>query len=264
MSTVSASPPVRAVDGRDAAIPFDRLVRTELRKTCDTRAGRWLLIALAAITPLVIMALLFALSPAQLTFNKLVDFSSTPEKVLLPALGILAMTAEWSQRTGLVTFTLVPRRHRVLLAKFIATLCLGIASTAIMFAACAIGNVLGATLRGGNGSWSFGFSGFGGITLVMLVGLVEGMAFGMALLVTPAAIVGYYVLPNLWSAIFATVGGLKAAEAWVDLSEATGNLYNQQMTGKGWLELLVAFSMWVVVPLAIGVWRVNRTEVKTS
>ncbi|MFC6704521.1 ABC transporter permease [Flexivirga alba] len=262
MSAVSTITPAAA--DRDAGIPFGRLVRTELRKLYDTRASRWLLIAIAAITPIVIVVLVFALSPKDLTFNKLVDFSSTPEKMLLPALGILAMTSEWSQRTGLVTFTLVPHRRRVLVAKFVATLCLGIAATAIMFAACAVGNVLGATIRGGDGSWSFGVSGFGGITLVMLIGLVEGMAFGMALLVTPAAIVVYYVLPNVWSAVFATVSGLKSAEAWVDLSEATGNFYNDKMTGTGWLQLLVALSIWVLVPLLIGVWRVGRTEVKTT
>lgn len=262
MTTVSTISPATA--DRDTAIPFERLVRTELRKMYDTRASRWLLIAIAALTPIVIVVLVFALSPKDLTFNKLVDFSSTPEKMLLPALGILAMTSEWSQRTGLVTFTLVPRRGRVLVAKFVATLCLGIAATAVMFAACAVGNALGATLRHGDGSWSFGFAGFGGITLVMLIGLVEGMAFGMALLATPAAVVVYYVLPNVWSAVFSTVGGLKSAEAWVDFSEATGNFYNDKMTGTGWLQLLVAFSIWVLVPLAIGVWRVNRTEVKTS
>lgn len=261
MTAIDAAP---GVDERNSVIPFERLVRTELRKTYDTRASRWLLIAIAAITPIVIGVLIFTLSPKEVTWGKLVDFSSTPEKMLLPALGILAMTSEWSQRTGLVTFTLVPRRRRVLLAKFVATLCLGIAATAIMFAACAIGNVLGAALRNGDGSWSFGFSGFGGITAVMLIGLIEGMAFGMALLVTPAAIVVFYVLPNLWSAVFATVGGLKSAEAWVDLSQATGNFYNDKMTGTGWLQLLVALAIWVVVPILIGVWRVSRTEVKTS
>ncbi|RNI17941.1 ABC transporter permease [Flexivirga caeni] len=263
MSAVAAVP-APMTDERDLAIPFDRLVRTELRKTYDTRASRWLLIAIAAITPIVIGVLVVALAPKELTFNKLVDFSSTPEKLLLPALGILSVTSEWSQRTGLVTFTLVPRRRRVLLAKCVAVLALGIAATAVMFAACAVGNVLGATLRAGNGSWSFGLSGFGGITLVMLIGLMEGTAFGMALLVTPAAVVVFYVLPNVWSAVFSTVPGLKSAEAWVDLSQATGNFYNDKMTGTGMLQLLVAFAIWVAVPGVIGVWRVGRTEVKSS
>jgi ABC-2 type transport system permease protein len=93
-------------------VPFGRLVRTELRKLTDTRAGRWLLIAIAALTPLVMVIMLFAAAPKNLTYDKLVDYTQTPQKMLLPVLGILAVTSEWSQRTGLVTFTLAPNRGR--------------------------------------------------------------------------------------------------------------------------------------------------------
>jgi hypothetical protein len=40
--------------------------------------------------------------------------------------GILTVSSEWSQRTGLLTFTLEPNRKRVLLAKLSATLVLGV------------------------------------------------------------------------------------------------------------------------------------------
>ena len=36
-------------------MPFGRLVRVELRKLADTRAGRWLLISIAALTLLVLV-----------------------------------------------------------------------------------------------------------------------------------------------------------------------------------------------------------------
>jgi ABC-2 type transport system permease protein len=264
MTDLTTPTPMQHVAERDAAIPFGRLVRTELRKLSDTRASRWLLAAIVAITPVVIAVMLFVVAPKDLTYNKLVDFASTPQKILLPALGILAMTSEWSQRTGLVTFTLVPRRRRVLLAKFVATLALGLVVSASMFAAAAVGNLLGAGLRHGDGSWSFGLTGFAEMTLVQLIGLVEGMAFGMALLASASAVVAYYLLPNLWSVLFSSLSSLKPAEAWVDLSQAGGNLYHQQITGTGWLQLLVAATMWIFIPLAIGVWRVSRTEVKSS
>jgi ABC-2 type transport system permease protein len=248
---------------RDDAIPFGRLLRTELRKLTDTRAGRWLLIAIFAITPVVVAVMLFAVAPKDLTYNKFVDFTQTPQKILLPSVGILAMTSEWSQRTGLVTFTLVPNRRRVLYAKFVATLALGLVLTAITFAAAAVGNVLGAWLLDGNGSWSFGLSGFAELTLVQVTGLVEGMAFGMALLVTAAAVVAYYVVPSLWSALFAT-SSLSDVAPWVDLNKAQGALYNQDITATGWWQLLVAITLWILVPLAIGVRRVSRTEVRSS
>jgi hypothetical protein len=262
MTTISHLAPALAGATEDE-IPFSRLWRTELRKLTDTRAGRWLLITIAAITPIVVAVMLFAVKRQNLTFNKLVDYSSTPEKVLLPALGILAMTSEWSQRTGLVTFTLVPQRRRVLLAKLTATFSLGVMVSVIMFATCAAGNLLGTGLRHGNGSWSFGLSGFAEITLVQLIGLLEGMAFGMAMLITATAVVSYYVTPTLWSALFAT-SSLKNAGSWVDLNKAAGNLYNHKITGTGWLQILVAATLWILLPLTIGVRRVSRTEINSS
>jgi len=40
--------------------------------------------------------------------------SVLPQSWLLPVLGIMAVTSEWTQRTGLVTHTLEPRRSRIL------------------------------------------------------------------------------------------------------------------------------------------------------
>jgi ABC-2 type transport system permease protein len=248
----------------DGGIPFGRLLRTELRKLTDTRASRWLLIAIVAATLVVVAVMLFVAAPKDLTYNNFVDYTQTPQKILLPALAILAMTSEWSQRTGLVTFTLVPDRRRVLLAKFTAVLALGLLAIAVAFAAAGIGNALGAGLRHGNGSWTFGPAGFGEITLVQVIGLVEGMAFGMALLITAGAIIAYYVLPSVWSALFTLTASLNTLASWFDLNKASGALYDQDITGKGWLQLLVAVTIWIAVPLAFGVWRVSRTEVKSS
>ncbi|MFL6116337.1 MAG: ABC transporter permease [Catenulispora sp.] len=261
MTTTSTIAALPTTDRGLSPIPFSRLARTELRKLVDTRAGRWLLIAIAALTPVVVAVMIAAVPTKDLTYNKFVDFAQTPMKLLLPALGALTMTSEWSQRTGLVTFTLEPRRNRVLRAKFAAALLLTLGLIAILFVVAAIGNILGQLIRNGDGSWSFGAAGFGEITLVLLIGLVQGLAFGMALLVTPAAVLLYYVLPSVWSALFSSAS-MKKTAPWFDLNQAGGALYNQQITATGWVQLLVAVAIWVGVPLAIGVVRVRRTEIK--
>lgn len=248
-------------DSGFAPIPFSRLVKTELRKLTDTRAGRWLLIATVALIPVVAVVMLVAVPTKDLTYNKFVDFTQAPEKYLLPVLGILTMTSEWSQRTGLVTFTLEPDRGRVLKAKFVAAFALGLGITALVFVVSAVGNVLGPMVRDGDGSWSFGATGFGEITLVLLIGLVQGLVFGMALLGTAAAIVTYFVVPSVWSALFSSAS-MKPTAPWFDLNQAGGALYNQNITGKGWLQLLVAAAIWVGVPFVLGVLRVRRAEIK--
>jgi ABC-2 type transport system permease protein len=265
MSVQSSSLPLRRAGGGRAAaegIPFSRLVRAELRKLTDTRASRLLLAAMAAATPVVIAVMLIVASPRDLNYTRLVDFTQTPQKFILPALAILVVTSEWSQRTGLITFTLVPGRGRVLRAKATATLGLGLALIAIAFAVAAVGNLLSG-LRHGDGSWAFGAPGFGDMILVQVLTLLEGLAFGMLLRVSAAAIAAYYVVPTVWSALF-SAPGLKGIAPWFDLNQAQGPLYTHDITGTGWLQLLSAAAIWIGVPLAAGTVRALHGEIKSA
>ena len=241
-----------------------RLFRAELRKLTDTRAGKWLLIAIFATTPLVVAGMLVLADPKDLTYDRFVDFTQTPQKLLLPILGILSVTSEWSQRTGLLTFTLEPNRRRVLLAKAAATLLLGVLVITTTFVSAAVGNLLGAALRGGDGSWAFALAGYRDITLVLVTGLVQGLAYGMLLLISAAAIVAFYVVPNLSSLLFTSVPGLAGLGPWLDLNKAQAALYEHQMAGRQWMQVLTATLIWVLVPAAIGFARVLREEVKSS
>ena len=105
-------------------VPFGRLVRVELRKMADTRAGRWLLISIVALT-LLVLVIQMAVVLGNDLHPKYVDFlqgANTPMGILLPVLGVLSITSEWSQRTAMVTFTLEPSRMRVVLAKLVSLL----------------------------------------------------------------------------------------------------------------------------------------------
>jgi ABC-2 type transport system permease protein len=245
-------------------VPFGRQLRAEFRKLTDTRASKWLLIAIFAATPLVVAGMLFIADPENLTYSKFVDFTQTPQKLLLPVVAILTVSSEWSQRTGLLTFTLEPNRRRVLLAKGCATLVLGVLVTAVCFASAAVGNLIGIAARHGDGSWVFGPADYRDITLVLVSVLLQGFAYGMLLLITAAAIVAFNVLPNLSSLLFTSVPGLKNVAPWVDLNLAQGALYHHHMTGEQWLQLLTASTIWIILPAILGALRVLRSEVKSS
>ncbi|WP_194895987.1 hypothetical protein [Catenulispora pinisilvae] len=260
MTTAAAVTTTTPIDRALTPIPFGRLVRTELRKLTDTRAGRWLMLTLVAATPIVALVMVFTMSTKDLNYAKFVDYTSTPEKLLLPILGILTMTSEWSQRTGLVTFVLEPKRGRVLLAKGVATVGLGVGVSVLMLLVSVVGNILGQTVRDGNGSWNFAGQVSGEVTLVLLSWLLLGLALGMALLITAAAILVSFVVPNMFSAFFGS--GSKNTTAWFDLNQAQSPLYSHDITGKGWIQLLAASALWIGIPMLLGVMRVRRTEVK--
>jgi hypothetical protein len=250
--------PLRELD----RVPLPRLVRVELRKVTDTRAGRWLLFAIAALTATVAVILFFVGSPTDLTYDTFVGVTGTPQALLLPVLAILAITSEWSQRTGLVTFTLEPSRARVVLAKTLAMTLIGLAGIAAAFAFGGVGNLLAETFQSGSGSWHYPADWVAELTLSQLLAIIEALAFGMLLMSSAAAITLYFVIPIGWSVLFNAVSALQSAAPWVDLGTASEPLGNHTMNAQHWMQLAVATCIWVVLPFALGLYRLLRSEVK--
>jgi ABC-2 type transport system permease protein len=112
----------------DARPSLARLTAVELRKAVDTRAGFWLQLGVVglAITFAILQAVLGHASDH--TLRSILESTLFPWYVLLPIVGILLVSSEWSQRTTLVTFTLVPKRTRVLAAKLAAGILLACAA----------------------------------------------------------------------------------------------------------------------------------------
>ena len=96
-----------------SGIPFGRLVRVEWGKATDTRAARWLLIAVAATTVGLMLAPVFSPSSIDQSYTSYLGFAAVALSILLPVVSILTLTSEWSQRTALATFTQEPRRMRI-------------------------------------------------------------------------------------------------------------------------------------------------------
>lgn len=242
------------------AIPFTRLVSVELRKMADTRSGRALLAAIVVITLAILIIFTFAADTKDHTFENYTGITATPQGFLLPVLGILLVTSEWGQRTTLTTFTLSPRRGSVIWAKVAAAVLFGLAAIVVALVLASLATVV----AGSDNAWAgVGADDIGKFGLLQVSGILQGLAFGMLLLNSAAAIVSYFVLPiaftivaNLWSA-------LRDIAPWVDISTAQQVLFGgNDVTGKQWLQLLVASTIWIIVPLVIGLVRVQRAEVK--
>ena len=238
-------------------IPFVRLVSIELRKMVDTRAGMWMLITMAAISFLVAGGLLLWGHDGGEPFTSFLGLIVTPTMILLPIMGIMSATQEWSQRTGLATFTLVPRRGRIIAAKSIASLVL----TLVLLAAGAVA-AAAATLIGGGEFTMQGVSA-DGLTIAALIFTLQGVAFGAAFLNTPIAIVASLVLPTVWSILTSMITRVQDIAPWLDLQVVTQPLIDGDMAGgEDWAQLATASLAWVALPLAIGTYRILTREVK--
>jgi ABC-2 type transport system permease protein len=246
--------------GRRTGIPLARLTLVELRKLADTRSGLWLLIVIA-LAAAGAVALVIAAAPAdEQVFDGMLAFGLVPAAVLLPVLGILSMTSEWSQRTALTTFTLTPARGRVLAAKLIAAVLIAIATTAATAALAAVGNLI-AIGTGGDGSWHIEAALVGQLLVSQVVFVLMGSAFGALLMNSPLAIVLYFAIPTLWSVLGEMVKWLHTAAGWVDINVTSMPLSEPGMTGDQWTRFGVAALVWVVLPLVAGTVRMLRREV---
>ena len=249
-----------------AQIPLSRVVRVELRKMFDTRSGFWL-IGSIAITGLIATIATIAFAPDKdltyYTFAKAVGF---PITVILPMIALLSITSEWSQRSGLTTFTYVPSRRRVVVAKTWSAVIVAIASMLFAFAVGAVGNVVGSTIAGTSTVWDLSVAHAVTIVLGNLVSLSIGTMLGMLLRSSAGGLVMYFVLvlllPNLSTLLASSQDWYKDLQPWVDLPFAQTYLFDGMHTGAQWAHVATTVGLWIIVPGFFGLRRVMRSEVK--
>jgi ABC-type transport system involved in multi-copper enzyme maturation permease subunit len=259
MSTASLAAPTRVdTAGVHAPPGLDRLVAVELRKMIDTRAGFWLQVAMVTLTVVVVVVRLFVGDATDHTFQSVLDAGLQPAAILLPVLGILLVTAEWSQRTGLITFALVPVRSRVLVAKLIASLVLAVAALAMSIAVISAGVLVSSP--GVEATWSDVAPLIGQSAVYLTAGVVMGVALGALLLAPAPAIVLRFVLPTAWMAVV-SLPGFSGVASWADCARALGDTTVGVMSAIQWAHVGTSLVIWMVLPLLIGAWRITHREI---
>ena len=247
---------------RRGPVPFRRLVQVECRKVVDTRGGRGLMLAFGLVTAVAVALVTVLSAPADLGWARLSLAGAVPLAVLLPVMGVLAATAEWSQRTALTTFVLEPRRVRVGVAKFTAALVVGVAAVAAALLLGALANAIGVLVRAGSGGWVLSGGQLAGALGIELIAVTQGVAFGLAIGRTAPAIVAVLLLPSAWTVVGALVPALEPVTPWLDLGSATTPLLTGTTHGQDWLRLTTAGAVWVGLPLVVGLLRLRRHEVR--
>ncbi|WP_246081561.1 ABC transporter permease [Nocardioides litoris] len=266
----AATPGGPGIDLRGtASIPLARLVQVELRKALDTLASFWFVVGLAIIVVgtevLLTIAIIVQEEPS--TPGDYASVASFITGIGLPVLAIMLVTTEWSQRTAMVTFTIEPRRERVLLAKYAVCLVLTIATVLLAL-------VLGFVCAGvcelalpDLTTWEVDWSVIAGFFITQVLAMTLGFALACLLLNTPAAIVGFFVYRLLPLLVFSAIGGFfewfQDVQPYIDFEVAKGPLYDLSLdSAEELLQLLTSGLLWLGLPLGFGLWRILRAEVK--
>ena len=247
-------------------IPLSRIVSVELRKSFDTLSGFWLLASIGIASLLATAGVVIWAARDQLTYSTFTLAIGFPMAVILPVIAILSVTAEWSQRSGLTTFTLVPHRGRVVFAKAIVAISIAIASMLVAFAIGALGNLVAAALAGRDAVWDQGVATLAAIVLANVLIVLLGFMLGVLIRNSTAAIVAYFVYafvaPPLLELLAANQAWFHDLHAWVDPNVTQQLLFHGPLVGQQWVQLAVTTAAWLVAPLLLGLWTLQRSEVK--
>jgi ABC-2 type transport system permease protein len=254
--------------GPRRGIPLNRIITTELRKMFDTRSGFWLIASLVISALLATAGVILFASDNQLTYSTFATAIRFPVVVILPLIAILAVTSEWSQRTGLMTFTLIPHRNRIIAAKAISSVTIAIAAMVLTFVVGALGNLLSAAVTGTTGVWDVTITQCLYYVLGMVLSLLIGFMLGVLIRSSTGAIVAYFVytflVPTVFGLLATNQSWFHELQPWIDIQFAQSGLFifDGSLTGEQWANIGVTGAVWLVIPLLVGLGFVTRAEVK--
>jgi ABC-type transport system involved in multi-copper enzyme maturation permease subunit len=264
----AATAPLTLDVSETSHVPMARLAKVELRKALDTRAGRWFVISILGLVVVVLVIYGLAANDADKNFEDFVGISGFVLGYFLPIIIIMLVTSEASQRNGLVTFTLEPKRSRIVIAKFIAGVALAGAVMVLAFALAILGTLFGMA-TGASPSWSVdGNLVFNGFVLLNLVGVFIGFAIAMLIMNTAGGIVVYFVysliLPTAVGILSALSDTFEDIAPWIEFNTAQVPLFDGDYTptGEEWAQIATSGTIWLIIPLAFGIWRLLRIEFK--
>ena len=283
MTTLAPATTATAVTGTVGAsaaapaprAPPDPACRGSSPSSCasrfDTRSGFWLLASIGIIAVLATARRRCCGRPAtELTYDSFAAAIGFPMAILLPIVAILSVTSEWSQRSGLTTFTLVPHRGRIDRSpRRIVAVGIGVVSMLV-----ADGDRRGRQRHRHRDRRRPTRSGTSAsLTLAYIVAGQRPRAARrlharrgdpqLARRDRRATSSTRFVLPTADDAAGRRArSGSRDLQPWVDFNFAQGALFDGVVTGAQWAQLGVTGVIWLVIPLTVGLWMVLRSEVK--
>ena len=259
MSAATLAHPAPVLSRSLARPGLARLTAVELRKMTDTRAGFWLQLAVVALTVVVVVAAcLFARPEDQTLRSMLADRGRAGQRPAAdrghPAreLGVVAAT-------GLTTFALVPRRSRVIAAKLLASVVLSLVALALCIVVAIVGTAVAAP--GIDHTWALPVGLLGQHVVSLGTGMISGVALGAALLASAPAIVCQFALPLAW-ALAGRLAGLDTVVHWLDPTSSLAPMTEHLMDATEWAHAGTTLALWMVLPLVVGLWRIQRGEIR--
>ena len=254
--TLTRSPELTVATRAPSPLAQTRTVAVEARKVANTVSGKVLLPLGAALMAVFGFGRAF-FPAADTTFGRIATIACIPGSWVIMAASVLLVSGEFTRREAAITFTLDPRRGRVLAAKTVvaaglalATACwaLIVAGVAYLLAPALAGVTLPPDLEPGRIA-----AVFGGLVFTALAGVALGLLTRNAV----APIVVMLAWPTVSMLVARSSEVAQKIIPWIDL-EPVAALLNPSV--QAWAQLGTSALVWIVLPGAIGAWRLFRGD----
>lgn len=250
-----AASPSKPTPSKPSPITFGSALRVEAHKLLDTRANQAVIAGLLALSTCFGIGYA-AIAKTQPPASGVLGAAVGPGNWLLMVLSILLISSEFTRRTAVHTFTLDPKRPRVLSAKALvllgAAVLVLVLGLAISLLAVWIAPLFGAP----RALLDFDASGLAIVLGSLCFTAMTGLAWG--LLARNAAAPLVFLL--LWPTVSHILGNVsqQAAEVlgWINIEP----VWTMDSSPRSWAMLATSALVWVVLPGALGTVRLMRAD----
>lgn len=239
-----------------AASALLRACTVEARKLVDTRTG-WVLTATAALLSGAFAGGRALFPTPETGFAQLASMASYPVGIIAMVMAVLLVAGEFAH-TAAVTFTLEPRRGRVVAAKALVVVALAIVATALAFLAAALVMLVAPAITGHPLGWTADAARFGVLFGNNVFVALAGFALALAFCNAPAPLVVLLV----WPTVALLVASLSEAAGTVVSFLAVDPLFALETAadGLGWARVATATLLWIIAPAALGAARLLHAD----
>jgi hypothetical protein len=147
-----------------------------------------------------------------------------------------------------------------------ASVGVAVVTVPLTFGIGALGNLLGGGVAGINPVWDLTVLDLATIVLANVLSVLFGFMLGVVIQNSVGALVAYlvyqFLLPTLSLILAASQHWFRGLQPWVDFDYARSALFNGALTTQQWAHLAFTGTVWLVIPMTIGLTLVRKAEVK--
>lgn len=234
----------------DTCVSLSGIVKAEYRKATNTQAAKTIIATITFLTLTMFVVSIFRFENPTSWTDPFFAISS-PATTLLGIIFIFLICEERTQGTALVTYTFVPQRNKVILAKFVVLIILFLGTIIIIYVLTFIASIAVSRIYSCSVSWSISIYN----VVLMLRPLFTNMLFGFSMAIaiqdTTIALGLYLILPPT-TVIASQLPVIAPYMKWISL-EHSSSIFVAGATGVTTEQYICSIFVWIVVPCIIGI-----------